>query len=96
MKLDKVPPVTVTSLASKSVAASDRVNVIVAVSLALRLVLSLVTAIVGRAVSTVMETVLLASAPSVLALPPSSVNLVLATDTTPLVVELVLGVKVAV
>ncbi len=51
MKLDKVPPVTVMSLATKSVEASDRVNVIVAVSPAFRLVLLLVIAIVGGVVS---------------------------------------------
>ncbi len=45
---------------------------------------------------TVMVTVLLASAPSALKLPAASENLVLATDTTPLVIELVLGVKMAV
>ena len=51
MKLDKVPPVTVISPTTKSVAASDRVNVIVAVSPVSRFVLLLEIAIVGRRVS---------------------------------------------
>ncbi len=48
------------------------------------------------ALITVMETVLFVSAPSALKLPAASVNLVLVTETTPLVVEVILGVKVAV
>ncbi len=95
-KFDSVPPVTVMSLATKSVEASDRVNVIVAVSPASRLVLLLEMAIVGRIVSTVMVTVLLASAPSALKLPAASENLLLSTNTTPFEVELAVGVKVAV
>ena len=96
MKVDKVPPDTVMSPTTKSVAASDRVNVIVAVSPAFRVVLSLEIAMVGRMVSTVMVIVLLASAPSALALPAALVNVLLATETTPFAVELAVGVKVAV
>ena len=51
LKLLSVPPVTVTSVAVKSVLASDRVKVMVAVSPALRLVLSLVMAMVGGTLS---------------------------------------------
>ena len=51
MKLDKVPPVAVMSPTIKSVAASESVKVIVAVSPVSRVVLSLVMAIVGRTVS---------------------------------------------
>ena len=49
----------------------------------------------GGLVSTVKETELLASEPSVLALPAVSVKLPLATEITPLAVLLVVGVKVA-
>ena len=53
-------------------------------------------AMVGRTVSTVKVTELLASAPSLLVLPAESENLEEATEITPLVVLLVVGVKVAV
>ena len=53
-------------------------------------------AIVGWIVSTVRETVLLASAPSLLVLPAAFEKVVEATEMTPLVVELAVGVKVAV
>ena len=49
----------------------------------------------GR-VSTVMLSVLLSPAPSVLRLPAASENVLLATDITPLAVELAAGEKVAV
>ena len=49
----------------------------------------------GGLVSTVKETELLASEPSVLALPAVSVKVPLATEITPLAVLLLLGVKVA-
>ena len=100
-KFDRVPPVTVISPTTKSVADSDRVIVIVAVSPAFRVALLLVIAIVGGVVSTlivltVIVTVLLASEPSALELPAASENLLLSTNTTPFAVELALGVKVAV
>ena len=69
---------------------------IVAVSPAVREFLLVVIAMVGVTVSTVMVTVLSASAPSVLALPAASVKVLLATEMTPLVVLLAVGVKVAV
>ena len=53
-------------------------------------------AMVGRTVSTVKMTVLLASEPSELVLPAESENFELATEITPLVVLLAVGVKVAV
>ena len=95
-KLDSVPPVTVTSEATKLVDASLRVKVSVAVSPAMRLDLLLVTAIVGIRVSTAKVTVLFASAPSALALPAASVNTPLATLTTPFALLLAVGVNSAV
>ena len=82
------------SARAKSVAVSLKVKVINAVSLALSDALSAETAMVGVIVSMVNDTRLLESAPSALALPAASVNLVLATLTEPEVVLLVLGVKV--
>ena len=87
---------TLTSAEVKSVEASERVKVIVAVSPALRVETLLVIAIVGRIVSTVRVTVLLASPPSLLALPAASAKAAEATEITPFAVELVVGVKVAV
>ena len=95
-KLLKVPPETVTSIVTKSVATSLSTKVRVAACPILRLVLSLVTAIVGGTVSTVIVTVLLASAPSAFKFPTASENLLLATLITPAVVLLVVGVNVAV
>ena len=63
-KLERVPPVALTSAAVKSVDASERVKVSDAVSPALRVETLLEIAIVGRMVSTVRVTVLFASAPS--------------------------------
>ena len=71
-------------------------NVRAAVSPDLRLVLLLLMAIVGTTVSTVIVTVLFASAPSAFWFPFASVNLPLATETTPAVVLLAVGVNVAV
>ena len=50
-KLERAPPVTVTSSDTKSVAASERVKVIVAVSPVVRLLSLVVIAIVGGVVS---------------------------------------------
>ena len=95
-KLLKVPPETVTSLVTKSVATSLSTKVSVAVWPAPTIVLSLVTAIVGGTVSTVIATALLASAPSAFKFPAASENALSATLTTPAVVLLVVGVNVAV
>ena len=70
-------------------------NVRVAVSPAFNEVTSELIAIVGLSVSTGRVTVLLASEPSVLALPAASENFVDATEITPLLVLLAEGVKVA-
>ena len=78
--------------------ASERVKVSVEVSPALKesSASSSVMAIVGLTVSTVKVTELLASAPSLLVLPDELENLEEATEITPLVVLLAVGVKVAV
>ena len=95
LKLLSVPPVTVTSDCVKSVLASDRRKVMVAVSPAFKALLLLLMAIVGSAVSTVMVTVLLASEPSALKLPAESLNMLEATLTTPLAVLPGVGVNMA-
>ena len=91
-KLERVPPETVTSARAKFVEASESVNVISAVSLAVRLLSLVVMATVGGRVSTERVSVLL----TVLELLAASVNVLLATEMTPLVVLLGVGVKVAV
>ena len=98
VQLESDPPETVTSDSTKSVEASERVKVRVDVSPALKesSASSSVMAMVGRTVSTVKVTELLASAPSLLVLPAESENLEEATEITPSVVLLVVGVKVAV
>ncbi len=100
-KLLSVPPETVISLRLKFVDASESVKVRVAVSPTVKLLSLVVIAMVGGVVSattvfTVMVTVLSASLPSALALLAASVKVLLATETTPLVVLLAVGVKVAV
>ena len=82
------------SATAKSVAVSLKVKVINAVSPDLSAALSDETAMVGVIVSMVSDTTLFESAPSALALPAASVNLVLATLTEPAVVLFVFGVKV--
>ena len=98
VQLESDPPETVTSDSTKSVEASERVKVSVDVSPVLRVLSasSSVMAMVGRTVSTVKVTELLASAPSLLVLPAESENFELATEITPSVVLLSVGVKVAV
>ena len=89
------PPLAVTSSTVKSVEASDKVKVMVAVSPTPSSALLVVIATVGGVVSlvsTVMET----EPALVLALPAASVNLLASTETTPSVVLLAVGVKVAV
>ena len=94
VKLLRVPPVTVTSAAVKSVLSSLRVKVMTATSPALRTALSLLTTMVGGTrsrVSVFMLTRLLASAPSALKLPAVSLNLDEATLMTLVAVLLALG-----
>ena len=76
--------------------ASERVNVRTAVAPAFRDETPELIAMVGLVVPTVMVTELLASEPSLLVLPAESENFELATETTPSVVLLSVGVKVAV
>ena len=94
-KLETVPPVMVMSEAVKVVEASLKVNVNVAVSPSFKFVLMVLKAMVGTTVSTARASVLLASEPSVLALPAESVKTPLVTLTMPLAVLLAAGVKVA-
>ena len=98
VQLERDPPETAASASTKSVAASERVKVRVAVSPAPRELSasSSVMAMVGRTVSTEKVTELLASAPSLLVLPAASVNFKLATEITPSLVLLSVAVKVAV
>ena len=98
VQLERDPPEIVTSDSTKSVDASERVKVRVAVSPAPRELStsSSVMAMVGREVSTVKVTELFESEPSLLVLPAESENFELATEITPLVVLLSVGVKVAV
>ena len=96
-KLERVPPETVTSARAKFVEASESVNVISAVSLAVRLLSLVVMAIVGGVVSTAtVLTERVSVLLTVLELLAASVNVLLATEMTPLVVLLGVGVKVAV
>ena len=98
VQLERDPPETETSDSTKSVEASERVKVRVAVLPALKesSAASSVMAMVGRMVSTVKVTELLASEPSLLVLPAESENLAEATEITPSVVLSDVGVKVAV
>ena len=98
VQLESDPPVTVTSESKKPVEASERVKVRVDVSPALRELSasSSVIEILGRMVSTLKVTELLASVPSLLVLPAESENFELATEITPSVVLLSVGVKVVV
>ena len=96
MKLESVPPDTLTSEAVNVVDASLRVKFSVVVSPAIRLFLEELKAIVGTTVSTASVMVLFVSEPSALTLPAISVNTPLATLTVPLVVLLAEGVKIAV
>ena len=95
-KSERVPPETETSEAVKSEEASESEKERVAVSPALREEVSEVRAMVGLTVSMVRVSELLASEPSVLELPAESENVELATEITPSVVLLLVGVKVAV
>ena len=94
-KLETVPPEMVRSASAKSVDDSERVNVSVAVSPAINEETSELTAMVGLMLSTERVTELLLSLPSSLLLPAESENVELATEITPSVVLLSVGVKVA-
>ena len=80
---------------AKSVDASEREMVRLAVSPALSEAVSELRVMVGLRVSTVSVSELLRSAPSVLVLPAASVNLADATAISASVVLLAAGVKVA-
>ena len=90
-----MPPETVRSASAKSVDDSESVNVRVAASPAFKDETSELTAMVCLMVSTERVTELLLSLPSSLLLPAESENFELATEMTPSVVLLSVGVKVA-
>ena len=103
VQLERDPPEIVTSDSTKSEDASERVKVRVDVSPAPRELsassseMAMVGGVVSAAVvSTVKVTELLASEPSRLLLPAASENFELATEITPSVVLLSVGVKMAV
>ena len=95
VQLERDPPETATSASMKSVAASERVKVRVAVSPAFKEETSELTAIVGLTVSTVRVTELLLSLPSALLLPEALEKTPEATEMTPSVLLLSVGVNVA-
>ena len=94
-KSERVPPETETSEAVKSVDASEREKVRVAVSPALREEVSEVRAMVGLTVSMESVSELLESEPSVLELPDESEKAADATEMSASVVLSAVGVKVA-
>ena len=96
VQLERDPPETATSVSTKLVDASEREKVSVAVSPALSEEVSEVRAMVGLTVSMLRVSELLESEPSRLLLPAASENFELATEITPSVVLLSVGVKVAV
>ena len=96
VKEPMLPPVTLISSATKSVAASERVKVTVVVSPAFNDEALDVIAMVGLTVSTERVKVLLLSDPSAFSLPAESENFDEATLITPSVVLLSVGVNVAV
>ena len=95
VQLERDPPETATSDSMKSVDASERVKVRVAVSPAFKEETSELTAMVGLMVSTVRVTELLPSLPSALVLPEAFEKTPEATEITPSVLLSVSGVKVA-
>ena len=96
VQLERDPAEIVTSDSTKSVEASERVNVREAVSPALKEETSELTAMVGLTLSMEKVTELFESDPSLLALKAESENFELATEITPSAVLLSAGVKVAV
>ena len=95
VQLEREPPETETSVSTKLVDASEREKERVAVSPALSEEVSEVRAMVGLTVSMLRVSELLESEPSRLLLPAASENFELATEITPSVVLLFVGVKVA-
>ena len=95
MKLERVPPETVRSSASKLVDDSESVKVRVAVSPAFREETSELTAMVGLTVSIVRVSELLESEPSVLELPDESEKAPDATEITASALLSASGVKLA-
>ena len=91
-KSESVPPVTVTSVAVKSVAGLSRVNAIVAVWPDLRVDVVEAIWIVGMTVSITIEGV---SDPAVPGLPAASANEPAATEMAPGVVDAAVGENVA-
>ena len=96
VQLERDPPETATSDSMKSVDASEREKVRVAVSPALREEVSEVRAMVGLTVSTESVSELLESEPSVLELPDESEKAADATEMSASEVLSAVGVKVAV
>ena len=96
VQLESDPPATATSDSMKSVDASEREKVRVAVSPALREEVSEVRAMVGLTVSMERVSELLESEPSVLELPDESEKAADATEMSASVVLSAVGVKVAV
>ena len=94
-KSERVPPETEISDSTKLVEASEREKEREAVSPALSEEVSEVRAMVGLMVSMLRVSELLESEPSRLLLPAASENFTLATEITPSVVLLFVGVKVA-
>ena len=95
VQLERDPPEIVTSDSTKSVAASERVKVRVAVSPALRDETSELIAMVGLTLSTERVTELLLSLPSSLLLPEALEKTPEATEMTPSLVLSSVGVNVA-
>ena len=96
LKLLRVPPLTVTSSSVKSAESSERVKVMVALSLAASASSLVVIATVGAVVSgTTVFTVMLTDASPVLALSAASLKAPAATETTPVVVLSGVGVNMA-
>ena len=96
LKLLRVPPLTVTSSSVKSAESSERVKVMVALSLAASALSLVVIATVGAVVSgTTVFTVMLTDASLVLALSAASLKAPAATETTPVVVLSGVGVNMA-
>ncbi len=90
--MPRIPPVSTTSSKAKSIAVSDRVNVIVEVSPFFRVSGTATIPIVGASVSIVI----VSSGAIVLAFPAASVNVPAATLIVPPVVLSSVGVKMAV
>ena len=94
-QLESDPPETLTSDASKSETASERLKVIDVLSLRLRDSTSEEISIVGRSVSIERLTVLLESPPSTLLFSAASEKVELATEITPSVLLFSVGVNIA-